>query len=85
MIEYYIKVGNKYFKDFVYARKSTNDRYGGNFGNAGIYKEGDIIDLELTKDAELTLSRRSLATKIQLIYDLDKFKTKKVSIIPVSA
>lgn len=83
MTEYAIKVGSKYFKDFKYADKSTKGRYGGNFGNAGIYKEGDIIDLELTKDVELTLCRRSLVDKIRLIYDIDKFKNKRVSIIPM--
>ncbi|WP_297425820.1 hypothetical protein [Clostridium sp.] len=82
--EYAIKIDNKYFKSFIYAEKSTKGRYGGHFGNAGIYKKGDIIDIELTKEIELTETRRSLAGKIQLIYDIDKFKKKKVSIIPVS-
>ena len=83
MVTYAIKVGSKYFKDFIYADKNTYGRYGGHFGNAGVYNEGDIIDIELTKDPDTTLSKRSIATKIQLIYDIDKFKTKKVSIVPI--
>ncbi|NFE13309.1 hypothetical protein FDB55_17585 [Clostridium botulinum] len=82
--EYAIKVGNKFFKDFIYYENVNNTgRYSGHW-NGEIYKKGDIVDLALTKEAELTLTKRSLAGKIQLIYDIDKFKKKKVSIIPVN-
>lgn len=81
--EYAIKIGNKYFKSFVYSDKNTYGRFTGGATRTGNYETGDIIDIELTKEIELTETRRSLADKIQLIYDIDKFKNKKVSIIPV--
>lgn len=81
--EYAIKIGNKYFKEFIYTKQNCQGRYGGHTGNEGVYVQGDIVDIDLTKDIELTLSRRSLGGKIKLIYDIDKFKNKKVSIIPI--
>jgi len=81
--EYAIKIGNKYFKEFIYTKQNRKGRYGGNTGNGGVYVQGDIEDIYLTEDIELTLSRRCLGDKIKLIYDIDKFKNKKVSIIPI--
>jgi glycine cleavage system H lipoate-binding protein len=84
VMEYAIKIEDKYFKSFVYADKNTYGRFTGGATSIGNYQIGDIIDIELTNDVELTETRRSLAERIKLIYDMDKFKDKIISIIPVS-
>ena len=76
MVVYAIKIGNRYFKEFVYCEENTKGRYSGHW-NREVYKKGDVIDLEPTKEADLKLTKRSLAGKIQLIYDIPKFKEKR--------
>jgi hypothetical protein len=84
-MEYAIKIGNKYFKEFIYDENiNSKGRFTGGATRIGNYETGDIIDILLTEDIELTLTRRSLADKIQLIYDIDKFKKQKVGIIPIN-
>ncbi|NFL43130.1 hypothetical protein FDB61_15695 [Clostridium botulinum] len=82
-MDYAINIDNMYFKDFVYAERSTLGRVSGHSQLAGNYNVGDIIDVKLTDNIEYMTTRRSLAEKIQLIYDIDKFKNKVVSIVPV--
>lgn len=83
MTSYAIKIGRKYFDSFIYYEKRGKGRYGGNFGNAGIYQYGDIVDIKLTESIEITMVRRELGEKISLIYDIDKFKNSKINIIPI--
>ena len=84
-MEYAIKIGDKYFKEFIYDENiNSKGRFTGGATSMGNYGTGDLIDIELTNEIELTLTRRSLADKIQLIYDIDKFKQQQVGIIPVN-
>lgn len=81
--DYAIKIDGKYFKDYVYSDKNTYGRFSGGATNIGNYQTDDIIDLILTDNIEYTTSRRNISEKIKIIYDIEKFKNKKVSIIPV--
>jgi hypothetical protein len=83
VMEYAIKINGKYFKEFIYSDKNTYGRYTGGATNIGNYQSDDIIDIELTEDIQTTFTRRSLADKIQIIYDIDNFKNKETNIIPL--
>lgn len=83
MILYSIKIDNKYFKEYVYADKNLLGRYAGHGKLGNLIQEGDIVDIKLTDSPERTETKRSISGTIGTIYQIEKFKDKKIEIIPV--
>lgn len=77
-MEYAVKINGKYFKEYVYAEKNIKGR----FGKVGVI-QGDIIDLELSDEVERTFSSRCLGGTLATIYLVEKFRDKKIEIIPL--
>lgn len=76
---YAIKIGDKYFKDYVYASKGDVEH---RYGRARV-GEGDIIDIVLTDKPERTEVRSSLGNTIGILYRQDFMRDKKAEIIPI--
>lgn len=80
---YAIKIDNKYFKEYMYYDKDKESRYAGHGTLDSKLKDGDIIDIVLTDNAERTETKRSIGNTIGTIYTIEKFKNKELTIIPV--
>lgn len=81
-MEYAIKVGNQYFKEYIYHDINTNGRFAG-IGHNSTLRDGDIIGIVTTDKPERTWSRRGLGGTIGTLYTIDKVRDKKIEIIPM--
>ena len=76
-MEYAIVVDGKYFKEYIYADKNIEGRFG-----KGRIIEGDIIDIILTDKVERTEVGRSLGNTITTLYTIDKMRGKGIEVVP---
>lgn len=83
MTGYAIRIGSKYFKDYIYADKDYIGRHGGNTGLGTVVAEGDIVDVKLTNAIERTEVARSIGNTISTLYQIEKMKGKTIEIIPI--
>lgn len=85
-MEWAIKVGEKYFKDFEY-KANTNGRHGGHTALGSILDSNDITGLELTEQAERTMAAVEVSGKVKSLVDLMRYKDIKpmpITIEPLS-
>jgi hypothetical protein len=84
MIEYAVKIDSKYFKEYVYAGKTTKGRHSGHTQFGSFIQEGDIIDIITTIEPERTETKRSIGNTIALLYEIENIKNKVIQIIPIN-
>lgn len=87
MLEFAIKINDKYFKEFEYKQGKSNGRYGGNTYLSTLTASGDITGLELTEDiTDGKMAAVGVGGKIQTIVNLMRYgdiEPKEISIVPV--
>lgn len=86
-MEFAIKIGDKYFKEFEYKQEKSNNRYAGNTQLGYLGNAEDITGLELIEDIESAkMAAVGVNGKIHTIVNLMRYgdiEPQEISIIPV--
>lgn len=83
-MNYAIRINNRYFKEFVYA-KEISDRYAGNTAIGYRVDGDDIVDIITTDLPERTEVINSVAGTIRMLLSIEKLEGKIIEVIPLGS